>query len=247
MARNSKNESHGRLQNWDDLRFFLAVARNSALARAARELGVEVSTVHRRIASLESALNVELFQRHSTGHRLTDQGKELFELAEKANGEVLSFERAANRDTGYQIITISATDDLITFLAPVLADYGDVKPQIRVRLLASEGIVNLTKREADIAIRFAQTSHKELVVKELCPLAFALYAAPKYIEKNGELKTLKLLSKHCFVGAEGELANAPALKWLIERISPYQVVCTTNSVACTPSSLIRAAPLSRAA
>lgn len=237
MAKNTGTESDANeLRNWDDLRFFLAVGRWNTLAQAARTLSVEVSTVHRRLAALEADWRVELFERTPAGHELTAHGKHLFEKATQVENAVSSLLRELSEADKRRVIRLTTTDDLIAFISPSISRFRTAREDVQVRLLATEHVLNLAQREADIAIRFAQTKHKELVVKPLCKVAFAMYASPGYVETYGTPAKGADFDAHGFIAAEGALGNLPIMRWLLERIAPSRVWSACNTVSTMASA-----------
>lgn len=219
------------MSNWDDLRFFLAVARDRTLAKAGRRLGVKVSTVHRRLASLEGEWGVELFDRMPSGHALTAQGEHLFKLAAQVESAVLMLQRELAEADRRRVIRLTTTDDLIEFLSPRVSAFCSSNQDIQVRVLVAERMLNLVQREADIAIRFADTPHKELIVKSLGKLAFALYASPAYVDRHGVLQEQPDFTGHGFIGGDGPLGNTPAMRWLMERVAPASIWSVCNTVS----------------
>lgn len=247
MATSSGLESDAsELRNWDDLRFFLAVGRWSTLAQASKTLSVEVSTVHRRLAALEGDWGVELFERTPSGHELTAQGKHLFEMATQVESAVSALQRELSETDKRRVIRLTTTDDFIEFLSPSVSRFCAASHDVQVRLLAAERVLNLVQREADIAVRFSQTNHKELVVKPLCTLAFALYASESYIQTHGSPAHEADLAVHGFIAAEGALGNLPIMRWLLDRVAPARVwsVCNTvSTIAAATAGGIGIGPL----
>jgi len=174
------------MEDWDDLRFVLAVSRAGGLSAAARSLGVTHSTVSRRIAGLEAKMGVRLFDRLPTGHVPTDAGTEAVAAAEEIEGSSNALARritARDRQPGG---TVTLTAPLMIVMGPfmqVLAAFRDKYPEIDIRVLATNDLLNLHRREADIAIRATDTPEESLFGVRLTEQRAAIYAAPAYLRR----------------------------------------------------------------
>jgi DNA-binding transcriptional LysR family regulator len=175
------------IMEWDDLKHFLAVARCGSLTEAARELKTSAATVGRRIAVLERKLGARLFDRQQTGYTLTDSGEAIRLKAEDVEEAILSVEREAiGRDlrvTGK--VRLAASDDVATHIvAPHLGQFRRSYPGISLDIIARMDLVNLTRREADIALRGMPPAHGDFVVRRAGSWSFGLYAAKTYAEAH---------------------------------------------------------------
>jgi len=144
------------MMDWDDVRYFLAVAREGSVRAAAERLEVNHSTVLRRIAQLEERLGTQMFERLPSGYRLTDAGEEILEFAEQMEASSNRLEtRVFGRDQsarGRLRVTLAPT--LAThLLMPDFADFARLHPEVEIEILPSGELVNLTNRQADVAIR----------------------------------------------------------------------------------------------
>jgi len=166
--------------NWDDLRVFLAVARASSLSAAAVALGVNQSTVSRRLAAMEADLDTRLIERRADGPLLTPAGTELLATATNIEAEVARADRwLAGRNsllTGRLRITCS-DNFLEAFLAPRVAAFAEMHPDIDLDIVTSYQHLSLARREADIAIRTTTTPPETLVGRRLFRFALAVYGA----------------------------------------------------------------------
>ncbi|AXI60903.1 LysR family transcriptional regulator [Pseudomonas kribbensis] len=174
--------------NWDDARVFLAVCRESTLRGAARVLRVDQATVGRRIAALEKSLNATLFLRTSEGYALTAMGEAALKAVEKMEHSALELERQIqgldDRLTGN--VRVSTTDSLaIDFLIPAIARLHEHHPDVRVQLDASTQMLNLAKREADIAVRNARPENPDLIARRLARWPVGLFASRAYVDVHG--------------------------------------------------------------
>jgi molybdenum-dependent DNA-binding transcriptional regulator ModE len=142
--------------DWDDVRYFLAVARGGSVRAAAERLGVNHSTVLRRIAQLEERLGVQMFEKLPSGYRLTAAGEEILEFADQMEASSHQLEtRVFGRDQGVRgLLRVTLAPPLAThLLMPDFADFARLHPDIEMEILSSGELVNLTNRGADVAIR----------------------------------------------------------------------------------------------
>jgi DNA-binding transcriptional LysR family regulator len=142
--------------DWDDVRYFLAVARGGSVRAAAQRLRVNHSTVLRRIAQLEERLGAQMFEKLPSGYRLTDAGEEVFEFAEQMEASSNQLEtRVFGRDQSVRgLLRVALAPTLGThLLMPDFADFARLHPEIEMEILSGEEPVNLTNRQADVAIR----------------------------------------------------------------------------------------------
>ncbi len=168
---------------WDDYKFFLAVARSGSLSEAARRLKTSAATTGRRITALEGELNARLFDRAQTGYTLTESGEAIRQKAESVEEAVLSLEREAfGRDlraTGK--VRVATAEDIATFvIAPKLERFRQSHPGITLETVASWDVANLSRREADVALRTIRPSHGQFVVRKIGVWNCGLYVAKDY-------------------------------------------------------------------
>lgn len=173
------------MSDWDDLRFFLAVAREGSIRAAARVLAVNHSTVSRRIDSLEASLGVRLFYRLPSGYAPTPDGEAILSGSHRIDEEFAAIERSvAGRDRRLSGTVRIATD--ISFatrvLMPHCAEFSLAHPEIELQIIADPRLANLTKREADIAIRFTNEPPESLIGRRICSVAASAYGAHNYLD-----------------------------------------------------------------
>lgn len=154
-----------RMFDWNDLRYFLAVAQHGSTRAAARALGVNQSTVHRRLLELERRLGHALVRRHPTGYRLTELGETLRPAIERVDEAVAGVERVV-RDYGNTLvgtIRLTCPEPLVSRIAssPLLDLFHERHPGLRVELVMSDGYLDLSKGEADIALRSRRTCRRK--------------------------------------------------------------------------------------
>ncbi len=174
--------------DWDDLRFFLVVARRGTLSAAARELGVTQPTVGRRIAALERRLGARLLVRRSDGFALSGLGARVLEHAERMEQDALAVERrTSGRDEGVRgTVRITASEWLVTgVLSPMLGPLLARHPELVIDLISDHRHLNLARREADLALRPRRFEHDAIVQRATAKLGFAIYAARRYLSERG--------------------------------------------------------------
>lgn len=209
--------------DWDDLRFFLEVARTQKASSAARRLGVDYTTVSRRIATLEKALGALLFEKsRSTGFSLTMEGQRLLVHAETLEStlqtacEQLSDTHLAPSGQ----VRIGATEGFGSyFIAPQLSFFQERYPGIALEVLPVPHFVNLSRREADIAITLERPERGPYVCRKLCDYRLRLYATADYLASHPPIAGLADLQRHSFITYVDDLAFSPELLYL-ERILP---------------------------
>lgn len=196
--------------NWDDLRYALAVAEAGSLAGAARALGVNHTTVLRRVAGFERALGLRLFERLPTGYALTAGGEELVAAARAIGAGVASLERKlAGTDLRLEgTLRLTTTDTLMaSVLPPVLAAFRAEQPGIELEVSVANAVANLTRRDADVAIRPASAPPETLVGRRAAGVAYAVYAAPGWSAATG-------LADQDWIGPDDSLAGTSVARWL---------------------------------
>jgi DNA-binding transcriptional LysR family regulator len=202
--------------DWDNLRFFLAVARAGQFVAAARHLKVDHATVNRRITALEKTLNARLFARRTTGVGLTAAGQALLRTAETMETGVLQAQ-AALTDTDVELsgtVRIGAPDGFSTsYLAPRCAAFVERYPGITIQLVPSPQVVPLAKREVDIAIVLDKPQAGRYVTRKLTDYTLGIFGADSYLERHGTPVSISDLRRHRLVGYVDEYAYASALDY----------------------------------
>ncbi len=203
--------------DWNALQSFLAVARAGRLTLAARRLGIDHSTLSRRLKDLEAALETRLFERSVQGYVLTPQGERLMESAQAMETVAFSILKdvagASLRIAG--TVRIGAPDGLgASFLAPRLGRLGEMHPELSIQLVTMPRIFNLTKREADIAIGLAPPNEGRLHARKLTDYELGLFASRDYLDRHGTPTERLQLRQHRLIGYVGELIYAPELDYV---------------------------------
>ena len=210
---------------WDDLRIMLAVARAGDLRRAAAALGVNHSTMFRRLTALERALGTKLFERLASGYRATDSGQRLLEAAERMETEALALDRdLSGRDTRLTgTVRVTASETLaFGILAGEIAQLRRAHPGIAVELIVDNRMLDLSRREADIAFRAARPREGDLFGRKLADIAWRFYAAPAYLEAHSRPRTLRDLGKHDLIGWGEATQPTRAAAWLAKFMTDGQ-------------------------
>jgi DNA-binding transcriptional LysR family regulator len=220
--------------NWDDFRYFLAAAESGSLSAAAKRLHSNQPTVGRHIDALEAALGLKLFQRHKKGLTLTQEGMWVLEQSELMQSGVHSIQRTVAGD--YQELRGSVRLALPEGLAnealiPGLAEFYRRYPSLRLILNVSSRTANLTRGEADIAIRLFRPKETDLVTRQLMDMAMGLYASRQYLPTHEPPATVSDLIAHRIIGYGDELAGLPENQWLLDHVPKDDWVLQTDSTA----------------
>jgi DNA-binding transcriptional LysR family regulator len=204
--------------DWNDLRHFLAVARAGSTLAAAKVLGTSQSTVHRRLSELEARLGRQLVKRHPTGYRLTETGERLLPYAERAEVAVTAFERqsvASDKDlAGTVRVTCASTLAERLGNSALIDTFHARYPGLRVELVITDRFLDLSKGEADIAIRLGEPTDGTLIGRKIAAAPWAVYASRSYVERHGRLERTEDIEHHLVVAYDGEIANYAAARWL---------------------------------
>ena len=205
--------------DWDDLRYFLAVARTGRLTVAARRMGTDHATVSRRVSALEGKLGAELFRRSPRGYALTDAGERLLIRAETIESSAASIQNdiAGEKFSLSGVVRIGAPDGFGSlFLAPKIGELTLRHPQLELQIVAMPRVFSLTKREADIAIGLERPDRGRLFSRKLTDYRLHLYGAREYLVKHGPVESRADLAGHPFIGYIPDLIFTPKLDYLKE-------------------------------
>ncbi len=232
--------------DWDDLRFFLAIARHGSLSAAAKELHVAQSTVGRRLASLEAGLAVRLLNRTPNGYVPTLAGQSVREQAERLEAEALSLERNVGGHDSRLVglVRVTCVETVAShILAPCLATLRREHPDIMVELASDPRDLSLSMREADISVRLTLPEQHDLVVRRIGDLAFGLYASPTYLERHGELDFEGGCPGHYLITQLDDVHDAAQTGWLADLTSRAHIAVQTNSHEAAVSAALHGAGL----
>ncbi len=231
--------------SWDDLRIFLAMFRGGSQKAAAKRLGVAHTTIGRRLTALEAALGARLFDRTPNGIALTPIGAALLPRAERVEAEVIAAEREL-RGADAKLegpVRVTAGDGLVHYvILPALSDLKREHPGIAIELRADTRDLDLSRREADVAVRLSRPKEASLVARRLGGMRFALYASRAYLDRRGVPRTLGDLAAHDFIGFDASLDQLPQVRWLRKalgssgpRWSVRATTTTAQALACVDS------------
>ncbi len=215
---------------WDDLRQVLAIARAGSLSGAARALGVNHSTVFRRLQALERRLEARLFERSRSGYAATAACEDLLAAAARVEAEVAALERRlAGRDQRLSgTLRLTAPDDIAArlLMAP-LARFRAAYPGLSLELVLDNRMLSLTRREADLAVRPTLKPPQDLLGRRIGPLATAIYAAP---ERAGRGPAKWDPGQENWVGWDEGLGPPAVADWMRRHVPAAAVTYRANSL-----------------
>ncbi len=206
--------------DWDKLRIFHAVAEAGSFTHAGESLNLSQSAVSRQISALEESLNVSLFHRHARGLILTEQGELLYRTAHEVFAKLAMAEAqlSESKDRPKGQLKVTTTVALgSTWLTPRMGEFLEVYPDVTVDLLLDDRELDLSMREADVAIRMAPPRQPELIQRHLMTVHMHVYAAPSYIKRYGLPKGPDDLDQHkVIVYGEETRPPVPDVNWLLK-------------------------------
>jgi len=214
---------------WNDLHVVLAVCREGTLSGAARVLGVNHSTVFRRIGAIEQKLDVRLFERLASGYVMTEAGEAILESGERIENEVLGLSRKlVGRDLHLSGVLRVAVPDalLMKVLMPHLGIFSQRYPAIQLELVISNNYLNLTRREADIAVRVTLSPPEMAVGRRVCSMKTAIYGSTDYLARQIDGTT----ENHTWLMPDENLAQLPIIKWLGQKYPKATVGLRCNTL-----------------
>lgn len=227
--------------DWDDLRIFIAVARAGTTLGAARRLSISQPTVVRRIAGLEQATGVALFERGRTGYRLTDAGREILPLAEQVGREMAAIgDVMASRSRRLAgTIRVTAAEPVANLLlAPAVLAFQRTHPNVEIQLLISDQFLDLARGEAEVALRATINGleNSDLTGRKLVDAPWAVYCSRGYADKNGRPSSPLESEGHAILSSERSAGGFPVTLWLEEAAPNAKVVWRSNSLASLQSA-----------
>lgn len=217
---------------WRDFEVFLAVHRSGSHARAARVLGVDPTTVGRRLTALEEGLGARLFDRTPLGLVLTPSGSAVLPRAERVEEEMVAaareLEGADARVVG--AVRVTAGDGFIQYvLVPALAALRQRQPGLVIELRADTKLLDLSRREADVAVRLVKSKEPSLIARPIGQMPFAIYASRAYLERRGAPRSTRELAAHEWIGFEPALDGLPQNRWLRRTVPELRYAVRTNA------------------
>jgi DNA-binding transcriptional LysR family regulator len=220
--------------DWDDLRVFLAVAREGSTIAAGRALNVNQSTVHRRLAELERRIGCSLVERHPSGYRLTDFGRDLLPHATSVEEAVQRFAQRiddAKRNV-VGVVRVTCPEPLVYLIkqSPLLERFRALHPGLTVEFVMSDRYLDIGKGDADIALRSGDTEDNALVGRKIADSIWAVYASRDYVERAGKPGSVAELEQHALVGFEEAMTRHRVAKWLQQVAPNARIAARSNSV-----------------
>ena len=206
--------------DWDKLRVFHAVAEAGSFTHAGESLNLSQSAVSRQISALEESLSVPLFHRHARGLILTEQGELLFRTAREVFAKLAMAEglisESKDRPKGPLKITTTVAFGSI-WLTPRIREFLDLYPEIQVSLVVDDSELDLSMREADVAIRMTPPRQPDLIQRHLVSVQVHIYASTDYIQKHGAPQRAEDLENHrIIVYGEDARPPVPGVNWLLD-------------------------------
>lgn len=220
--------------DWNDVVYFLEVARQRSLVRAAAKLKVDHTTVSRRVRELERSLNTTLFKRSKSGFALTEAGLRLLQFAEgmenNANA-IIETVVGSERADAAGAVRIAAMEGIGSmYLTTCMAAFSRIWPSIQVELITDTRLLDMTRREADVFISFFRPKGRRLSIKKIGEFRIFLYASSAYLRRAGKPSELKELDSHDFIDFIDEHIQLKENRWLSDILRPAHVVFRSTSL-----------------
>lgn len=226
--------------DWNDLRHFLAVARNGSTVAAAKALGVSQSTVHRRLDELEARLGRQLVLHHPTGYKLTELGNDMLSYADRVEEAVLSFERRLTAaDTalaGRVKLTCPEAVGVRLLRSAIFDKFKQRHPGLEVEIVISDKLLDLSRGEADIAIRATAPFDDALYGRKIADTPWAIYASPAYTARNGGVNEVADITRHSIAVFDAEHEQNLTKAWLRSVAPDARVAARCSSMTALVSA-----------
>lgn len=221
--------------DWDDLRYVLAVSRAGSALGAARELGVNQSTVVRRLTQVEASAGADLFDRKQTGYCVTGLGRAMVETAERIEREMRALENrlGAARRTVSGVVRLTTSERLASIVVgPCVHEFQQLYPDVRIELFSDDRRLDVARGEADIALRAgSRPDGANIVARKLLEVGWSVYCSEDYAAAHGIPKTREDICKHAVIGMEGPLAQLPGPRWIADAAPNTPVRFSSNSLS----------------
>jgi DNA-binding transcriptional LysR family regulator len=220
--------------DWDDLKPFLAVARHGSTTAAARALGIDQSTVQRRLTALEKRIGQALVKRSPSGYRLTAYGEELLPLAQGVERQVADLEakiRSSAREVN-GLLRLTCPEPLVPRIThSLLLDHLHARhPGLRLEFITTDHYVDLTQGEADVALRSGDTTDNKLIGRKVGESLWAIYASREYVRNHGAPSSVQEAAVHDWVGLDASMARHRCTQWLRQVAPDARIVVTSGSI-----------------
>jgi DNA-binding transcriptional LysR family regulator len=219
--------------DWNDVVYFLEVARQRNLVRAAEKLKVDHTTVSRRLRELERSLNSTLFKRSKSGFTLTEIGLRLLQYAEGMESQANSMVEAIGieaADAG-GAVRIAAMEGIGSFyLTRCIGDFNKIYPSIQVELITDTRLLDLSRREADVFVSFFRPQGKRLSIRKVGEFKISLYASNSYFDDHDYPRTVKDLENHAFIDFIEDHIYSKENRWLSDILRPAHTIFRSTSL-----------------
>jgi DNA-binding transcriptional LysR family regulator len=214
--------------NWDDLRYALSVAEAGSIAGAARELGVNRTTVLRRINAFEQRINVRLFERIDSEYTLTPEAEQLLQAARAMSSTINELER---KIVGSElklegVMRVTTTDSmLLSVVAAPLASFSELHPHISLELVMTNSVLNLMRRDADIAIRPSLSPPELLIGRRVGDLVFGIYGSRAYLDRYPSAD----IAAHRWLAVDDSMSASAPGRWIQAHVPAESVAMRADS------------------
>lgn len=223
--------------DWNDLRYLRVSLQQGSLARAARALRVQHTTVGRRLSALERALGAPLVVRGSDGLRPTPIGAELIPLlddVERAVGAI-----CAHAGARRSVVRLATPSGFAHLLGGAIAELGKRHPEVSLEILSGSHPVDLRRGDADLALRIGPVEDQDLIARKLGELGWAVYGSRDYVARAGRPSATSELAGHDVIGFEATLSGSPAARWLEEHARGAKVVLRSREMVDMRDACLR--------
>lgn len=216
--------------SWDDLRVVGALSDGGLPSEAAARLGINITTVMRRLARLEEAFATSLFDRRRSGYVPTEAGERLIDLARRIEADILQVARQVSSETETisGVIRLATSDSLLEAFFPIIRDFQDLYPGVRVEARVANGPVNLARGECDVAIRATNAPAENLYGRKLATIAWAPY---KRVLAGEQPAGAFVIGDHDWVSYSGSLGALGAAAMLDQGVAAERIVYRADSVS----------------
>jgi DNA-binding transcriptional LysR family regulator len=229
------------MMDWSDLRFVLAVARAGSALRAAQALGVNQTTVMRRITQLEAAIGGAVFERRQSGYISTPLGERIAAVAERIDEQIAALESAISAEQRQLSgrVRLTTSEALASQLvAPLLSDFQKQHSEILVELFVDDRRFDLARGDADLALRTgSRPDGAGIVARRLPNVAWSVYCSRYYAKEHGAPNSVEALDGHPILGMHGALSDRPPSLFLIRAAPNSKVSARSNSLGNLVSAL----------
>jgi DNA-binding transcriptional LysR family regulator len=226
--------------DWDDLRPFLAVARHGSTMAAARALGIDQSTVQRRLAALEERIGQPLVQRGPTGYRLTAYGEELLPFAQSIERQVIALEAriGASARAINGVLRLTCPEPLVMRItqSALMDRLRDKHPGLHLEFVTTDRYVDLKQGEADVALRSGDVPDSDLIGRKVGESLWAVYAGHGYVQRHGAAPTLAVALAREWIALDASMTTHRYAQWLRQIAPEARIAATTHSMLGLVSS-----------